>query len=187
MSETLPVTPSQTVGPFFAIGLTWPDGADIVPEDEPDRITIHGTVLDGTGAPIPDAVVEFWQADPQGRYPHPDDPRGSETTFRGFGRCGTDDVGQYAMHTVKPGPVPGPNGTMQAPHIAVSVFARGLLARVCTRIYFPEEEAANAADPVLSSLPEGAASDTLIAARSEDGYRFDIHLQGEHETVFFAV
>ena len=91
------------------------------------------------------------------------------------------------MHTVKPGPVPGPNGAMQAPHIAVSVFARGLLARVCTRIYFPEEEAANAADPVLSSLPEGAASDTLIAARSEDGYRFDIHLQGEHETVFFAV
>jgi protocatechuate 3,4-dioxygenase alpha subunit len=158
-----------------------------VAENEPDRITVHGSVIDGAGAPIPDAVVEFWQADAHGRYPHPDDPRGGETTFRGFGRCGTDDVGQYAIHTVKPGPVPGPNGAMQAPHIAVSVFARGLLARLCTRIYFPEEEAANAADPVLSSLPEGAASDTLIAVKSDDGYRFDIHLQGEHETVFFAV
>ena len=184
---TLLPTASQTVGPFFAIGLTWADGAHVVPDDEPGRFTIRGTVFDGAGDPIPDAVIETWQADPQGRYPHPDDPRGGETSFRGFGRCGTDDEGRYAIHTVKPGPVPGPDGQMQAPHIDVSVFARGLLARVVTRIYFPDEEAANAADPVLSSLPEGAASETLIAARSEDGYRFDVHLQGEHETVFFAV
>jgi protocatechuate 3,4-dioxygenase alpha subunit len=181
------VTPSQTVGPFFSIGLTWPDGKDVVPEDETGRFTIHGTVFDGAGDPIPDAVVETWQADPQGRYPHPDDPRGGETSFRGFGRSGTDDEGRWSIHTVKPGLVPGPNGAMQAPHIEVSVFARGLLARVVTRIYFPDEEAANAADPVLSSLPEGTASETLIAAKSEDGYRFDVHLQGEHETVFFSV
>jgi protocatechuate 3,4-dioxygenase, alpha subunit len=183
---TLP-TASQTVGPYFAIGLTWPDGQDVVSEGTPGRFTIHGTVFDGAGDPVPDAVVETWQADPEGRYPHPEDPRGGETTFRGFGRCGTDDHGRYAIHTVKPGRVPGRSGTTQAPHVAVSVLARGLLARLVTRIYFPDEEAANAADPVLSSLPEGAVSDTLIAARSEDGYRFDIHLQGEHETVFFDV
>jgi protocatechuate 3,4-dioxygenase alpha subunit len=184
---SLTPTASQTVGPYFSIGLAWPDGQDVVPPDEPGRITISGAVLDGAGDPIPDALIETWQADPEGRYPHPDDPCGSETGFRGFGRCGTDDHGRYAIQTVKPGPVPGPNGTMQAPHIEVSVFARGLLQRVVTRIYFPDEATANAADPVLASLPATAASETLIAARSDDGYRFDVHLQGEHETVFFAV
>ncbi|MGZ4200538.1 MAG: protocatechuate 3,4-dioxygenase subunit alpha [Thermoleophilaceae bacterium] len=183
----LPPTASQTVGPFFAIGLTWPDGDHVVMANDPAAIVIHGVVFDGDGQPIPDAMVETWQADPEGRYAHPDDPRGAETSFRGFGRSGTDQTGAWSIVTVKPGPVPGPNGALQAPHIEVSVFARGLLQRVVTRIYFPDEEAANAADPVLAALPATAASETLIAQESDEGYRFDIHLQGEHETVFFAV
>jgi len=186
MTHLLP-TASQTVGPFFAIGLTWPDGPHVVEPDNPAAIVIHGAVFDGDGKPIPDAVVETWQADSEGRYPHPDDPRGGETNFRGFGRSGTSEMGGWAITTIKPGQVAGPNGSLQAPHIEVSVFARGLLQRVVTRIYFPDEEAANAADPVLASLPATAASETLIAHESDEGYRFDIHLQGEHETVFFAV
>lgn len=185
----LGVTPSQTVGPFFAIGLTWDDGPDVVPQGTGGGFWIHGRVLDGNGAPIPDAVVETWQADAHGRFAHPDDPRGAVDwgDFRGLGRCGTDDDGRFGIHTIKPGPVPGPNGTMQAPHIDVTVMARGMLARLVTRIYFPDEDAANAADPVLSSLPATAASETLIAAKSDDGYSFDIHLQGENETVFFDI
>lgn len=182
------VTPSQTVGPYFAIGLTWEDGPEIVPAGTEGAFWIRGAVYDGAGEPIPDAVIEFWQADADGRFNHPDDPRGAVDwgEFRGLGRCGTDERGRYGIYTVKPGPVPGPNG-MQAPHIDVTVMCRGLLARLVTRIYFPEEEAANAADPVLSSLPATAASETLIATKAGDGYSFDVHLQGENETVFFAI
>jgi protocatechuate 3,4-dioxygenase alpha subunit len=161
-------TPSQTVGPFFAIGLTWEEGARVVPEGTPGAFWLRGVVYDGAGATVPDAVVETWQADPDGGFTD------------GFGRAGTDDDGRFAIHTRKPGPVAG-----SAPHIAVSVFARGLLQRLVTRIYFPDEE--NAADPVLASLPGTAARETLIAAATDDGYRFDIHLQGERETVFFAL
>jgi protocatechuate 3,4-dioxygenase alpha subunit len=164
------ITPSQTVGPYFAIGLPWPDGPDVVPDGD---VRIRGRILDGERAPIPDALVETWQADPSGRY--------EVEGFRGFGRCPTDEDGAYAIRTVKPGAVNG-----QAPHIAVSVFARGLLNRVVTRVYFPEDADAHASDPVLSGLDEDARA-TLIAVRDGDGYRFDVRLQGPDETVFFAV
>jgi protocatechuate 3,4-dioxygenase, alpha subunit len=185
----LGVTPSQTVGPYFAIGLTWDDGAYAAREGTQGAFWIRGGIYDGNGDPVPDAVVETWQADADGRFAHPDDPRGAVDwgEFRGLGRSGTDDEGRYAIHTIKPGPVPGPNGTTQAPHIDVTVMSRGMLARVVTRIYFPEEEAANTADPVLSSLPATAASETLIATKTDDGYSFDVHLQGEKETVFFDI
>jgi protocatechuate 3,4-dioxygenase alpha subunit len=182
-------TPSQTVGPFLSIGLPWPDGPFVVPEGTPDAIRIGGFLLDGAGEPVPDGLVETWQADPEGRFDHPDDPRGRvrHDGFRGFGRCPTDDEGAWEIRTLKPGPVPGPGGATQAPHLAVSVFARGLLNRVVTRIYFPDEEAANAADPVLAGIDDAAARATLIARATAEGYRFDVHLQGPDETVFFAI
>jgi protocatechuate 3,4-dioxygenase alpha subunit len=166
-------TPAQTVGPFFSIALPWPDGPDVVPERAEGAIWLRGTVVDGGRAPVPDALIETWQADPGGRYGTPG--------FRGFGRCPTDATGAWAIRTVKPGAAAG-----QAPHIAVAVFARGLLHRVVTRIYFADEEEANAADPVLAGLDEPARA-TLLAAREEDGYRFDVRLQGPDETAFFAV
>jgi protocatechuate 3,4-dioxygenase alpha subunit len=186
----LGVTPAQTVGPFFAIGMTWDDGNEVVPAGTQGGFWIRGTVVDGDGDPVPDAVIETWQADPDGRFDHPDDPRGAVDwgSFRGLGRSATDDQGRYAIHTVKPGHLPAPGGGREAPHIDVSVLARGLLARLATRIYFPDEEAANAADPVLSSLSPEADSSTLLAQPDGEGdYRFDIRLQGDGETVFFAV
>jgi protocatechuate 3,4-dioxygenase alpha subunit len=184
---TAGITPSQTVGPFFANALSWPDGPYVVAPGTPGSVWLRGQVIDGAGAPVPDALVETWQADRAGRFDHPDDPRGPVPGFRGFGRCGTDPAGWYAIHTVKPGPLPGPHGTVQAPHVDVSVFARGLLRRVVTRIYFPDEPAANAADPLLRAVPAGPGRASLVAEPADDGYRFDIRLQGEHETVFFAV
>lgn len=184
---SLPRTPSQTVGPFFSIGLPWADGPNVVDEGTPDAIWLRGRVLDGRGNPVPDALVETWQADPSGRFEHPDDPRGSVEGFRGFGRCLVDAEGAYAILTRKPGAVPWVDGTTQAPHIDVSVFARGLLKRVVTRIYFSDEAAANIADPVLSAIVDPTAKDTLIGERTDDGYMFDIRLQGERETVFFDV
>jgi protocatechuate 3,4-dioxygenase, alpha subunit len=183
----LQLTPSQTVGPYFSIGLTWEDGAFVVPEGTPDAIWIRGRVYDGEGESVPDAMIESWQADPEGRYNHPEDPRGGEASdFRGFARAPTDAEGRFGIHTVKPGPVPAPGGATQAPHLDLSVFARGLLNRVVTRIYFADERDLNAADPVLRSVPE-ARRGTLLAEPAEDGYRFDVHLQGEGETVFFAI
>jgi protocatechuate 3,4-dioxygenase alpha subunit len=184
MSDLL--TPSQTVGPFLSIGLTWTDGHLVVPEGTPGAIRISGVVRDGAGAPVPDGVIETWQADPDGRFDHPDDPRGAVGGFRGFGRCPTDQTGSWAILTRKPGPVPGPGGT-QAPHVDLSMFARGLLDRVVTRLYFPDEAEANAADPVLAGIADPADRATLVAEATGDGYRFDIRLQGDRETVFFAV
>ncbi|MGM1065225.1 protocatechuate 3,4-dioxygenase subunit alpha [Saccharothrix sp. Mg75] len=185
MSE-LWTTPSQTVGPFFRHGLVWEDGPHVVPEGTPGAFWVTGTVFDGAGAPVPDAVVETWQADPDGRFDHPDDPRGAvaRADFRGFARSATDPDGRFGVFTVKPGPLPAGDGPPEAPHLDVSVFCRGMLVRLVTRTYFPDEEA-NAADPVLTSIDDPAARDTLIAASVPGGYRFDIHLQGEHETVFF--
>ena len=177
------VTPSQTIGPFLAIGLPWPDGPDVVPPGTPGRIMITGYVLDGAGAAVPDAMVETWQADAGGRFDHPDDPRGAVSGFRGFGRIPTGPDGGFQIMTVRPGPLPSPDGP-EAPHINVSVFARGLLDRVVTRIYFDDVD--NSADPVLATVPADRRS-TLIAATIEGGYRFDIHLQGRDETVFFDV
>ncbi|MEV4316637.1 protocatechuate 3,4-dioxygenase subunit alpha [Actinocrispum sp. NPDC049592] len=165
-------TPSQTVGPFLAIGLPWPDGPLVVPEGTPGAIRITGTVFDGAGAAVPDALIETWQADPDGLFNHPESP--AATSFRGFGRCPTDAQGTYWILTLPPGALSG-----QAPHIDVSVFARGLLDRVVTRIYLSD-----APDPVLDGVPTERRQ-TLIATATADGYRFDIHLQGADETVFF--
>ncbi|HEX4249552.1 MAG TPA: protocatechuate 3,4-dioxygenase subunit alpha [Pseudonocardia sp.] len=173
-------TPSQTVGPYLAIGLPWPDGPDVVPPGTPGAFRIVGTVYDGHGDPVPDAMIETWQADPDGHFDHPDDPRRA-AGWRGFGRSATTDAGGYVINTVLPGALPG-----QAPHVDVSVFARGLLDRVVTRIYFPDHAEAHAADPVLASVPEQRRA-TLLAVRTDDGYRFDVHLQGPGETVFFDV
>jgi protocatechuate 3,4-dioxygenase, alpha subunit len=183
----LQLTPSQTVGPYYSIGLTWEDGGFVVPEGTPGAFWIRGRVFDGEGELVPDAIVESWQADPEGRYNHPDDPRGAEASdFRGFARAPTIPHGSFEIHTVKPGSVPGPDGSTQAPHLEVSVFARGLLNRVVTRIYFADEQERNAHDPVLQSVPEERRG-TLLAQPAGDGYRFDVHLQGEGETVFFAI
>ena len=184
---TLGTTPSQTVGPFFALALPWPDGPFVVPEGTEGAIWLRGRVLDGAGDPVPDALVETWQAGPDGRFEHPEDPRGAGVGCRGFGRSATGEDGAWGILTLKPGPVHGPAGTTQAPHLAVSVFARGLLNRVVTRIYFADEPESNAADPVLEGLAGDAARATLLAEPSGDGYRFDVHLQGPDETLFFAI
>ena len=155
MSDGL--TPSQTVGPFLGMGLPWPDGPDVVGEGTPGAITITGRLTDGAGDPIPDGLIETWQADPAGRFDHPDDPRGAPpggTGFRAFGRCPTGPDGRYRILTLRPGALPSPDGGTEAPHLDVSVFARGLLDRVVTRIYFADEAAANAADPVLASIAD---------------------------------
>ncbi|GAA3337205.1 protocatechuate 3,4-dioxygenase subunit alpha [Amorphoplanes nipponensis] len=170
---TAPGTPSQTVGPYLSIGLSWAEGPAVVAADTPGAVWLRGEIRDGDGAVVKDALVETWQADPDGRFHTPG--------FRGLGRCPTGDDGRYAIRTVKPGVVAD-----QAPHLAVSVFARGLLHRVVTRVYFADEAAANAADPVLARVP-GERRGTLIAEQSADGYRFDIILQGPDETVFFAL
>ena len=165
MSE---LTPSQTVGPFLHLALADPALATPVAADDPDALTLTGAVFDGAGAPVPDAVVETWQ------WGGP------------FARCATDADGRWRILTVKPGPVPGPGGAPQAPHVDLSVFARGLLNRVVTRLYFGDEPEANAADPVLSGLGEGQRA-TLVAEPGDDGYRFDVHLQGARETTFFTL
>ena len=183
------LTPSQTVGPFLSIALRWSDGPYVVPEGTPGAVWLRGRVLDGAGVSVTDALVETWQADPAGRFDHPDDPRGAAAPsvegFRGFGRSETLD-GEFAILTVKPGRVPDGQGGLQAPHLDVSVFARGLLDRVVTRCYFADEGAANAQDAVLLSLP-AASRRTLLAQPAGDGYRLDVVLQGEGETVFFRV
>ena len=185
---TLPVTPSQTIGPFFAVGLIWADGSEVVAEGTPGAVRVGGRVTDGAGQPVADALVETWQADPDGRFVHPDDPRGSGAGgFRGFGRCATDAEGRWVVRTRKPGPVPAPDGGTEAPHLDVSVFARGLLHRVVTRIYFPDEADANAADPLLASIADPAARARLVAVTEGDGLRFDIRLQGDQETPFLAI
>jgi protocatechuate 3,4-dioxygenase, alpha subunit len=186
-----PPTPSQTVGPFFAIGVD--DGflgPELVPRDHPDAVVVFGTVTDGEGAPVNDAMIESWQANPSGRYAHPEDEREELALtegFDGFGRAVTDAEGRFEIVTLKPGPVPWRNGGMQAPHIELSVFARGLLKRLVTRVYFPDEAAANEADPVLRSIEDAAARAALVAVPDDGGLRFDINLQGDRETTFFAV
>ncbi len=206
MTEPLRETPSQTAGPFVHIGLV-PRQAGfealarefgpvlVSPETQGERIRIEGRVLDGLGAPCRDVLVELWQANAHGRYDHPADrqegkPR--DPHFRGFGRSGTDfATGLYAFETVKPGPVAARAGhPPMAPHVNLWLVARGINLGLQTRMYFPDEEAANAADPVLNLL-EPLRRPTLIARREErDGtpvYAFDIRLQGENETVFFEV
>lgn len=185
-----PTTPSQTIGPFFHDALVDEDRSQLVPPDHPLAIRIEGTVYDGAGEPVPDAMVEIWQANRAGRYDDPkdcrEDLRIDRETFSGFGRSDTTDGGRFSFVTVKPGPVPGPDGAPpQAPHIMVSVFARGLLKRAVTRIYFPDETEANANDPVLRSIGDPEFRRTLIASDEGDAYLFHIRLQGEDQTAFF--
>ena len=183
-------TPSQTVGPFFHIGLGYETIEEMVDPDRHGAIRIEGVVSDGEGAPVNDAMIEIWQADEEGRYPGQGDGDAEPAAadgFRGFGRCATDDEGRFRFVTVKPGRVPGLNGAMQAPHIEVSVFARGLLKRLVTRIYFPGETEANRADPVLAQIDDPDHRATLLAVEEDGGYRFDIRLQGDRETAFFDI
>jgi protocatechuate 3,4-dioxygenase alpha subunit len=178
-------TPAQTVGPFFSIGLPWSAGPDAVHADTPGALTISGRVYDGAGELVSDNLIETWQADPHGRFADGfgyGGPPSELPGFRGFARSGAEEGdGGWAIRTVKPGAV-----GMQAPHIDVSVFARGLLHRCVTRIYFADEAELNARDAVLQSVA-AQRRDTLLAQPVDGGYRFDIHLQGPRETVFFAL
>jgi protocatechuate 3,4-dioxygenase alpha subunit len=159
------LTPSQTVGPFFAFALPFERGPELVPETDPNAVRLEGQVIDGAGEPVPDALVELWHDDL-------------------FGRCATDPEGLYHFTIVKPPPGPASGGVQQAPHFNVTVFARGLLHHIETRMYFPGE-AANASDPVLNLVSPPERRETLIARSEAGNLRFDIHLQGERETVFF--
>ncbi len=200
MSE---LTPSQTVGPFYAYGLTpkgrakWdPDGTYswketvgdnlVTPDVVGDRIRIEGAIYDGDGQPIPDAMLEIWQADGQGRYANEPGSRARpNAAFKGHGRSACDKDGVFSFDTVKPGQVAGPGGTPQAPHVVFAIFGRGMLRQVYTRMYF-EGEAANATDPILALVPADRR-DTLIAKKNGNVWRFDIYMQGDRETVFFDV
>ena len=163
-----PLTPSQTVGPFFGVGLPFDKGEQVAAPGSPGVIRIEGQVLDGKGEPVPDALLEIWQPG------------------TGFGRARTDSEGAFSFTTPKPGATPAPDGRMQAPHLNVTVFARGLLRHLVTRMYFPDETEANAADPALN-LIEPARRATLVARNSGGVLHFDVRLQGERETVFFAI
>lgn len=204
MSEI--ITPSQTVGPYFAYGLTpkgrlkWdPDGTYswketigdnlITPDATGEKIRIEGQIVDGDGKPINDAMLEIWQADAQGRYASPYDSRRPNTQFKGFGRSAVNSNGEFGFSTIKPGSVPGPNGKPQAPHIGFCIYSRGMLRQVYTRLYFADE-AANATDQILALVPADRR-DTLIAKKEVQGdtvvYRFNIRVQGDNETVFFDI
>jgi protocatechuate 3,4-dioxygenase alpha subunit len=191
VGEPLPTTPSQTVGPFFQF-LIRPGEERAVPPGQAGAIRLEGRLTDGEGAPVPDAMLELWQADAGGRYPHPDDPRSGECDpgFTGFARAGTDADGRFSFVTVKPGAVPAVAGHGdQAPHLAMSVFARGLLDRVVTRVYFSDDEALLSSDPVLALVDVDRRSSLIAVADVTDPscYRFDVRLQGDGETVFFEV
>jgi protocatechuate 3,4-dioxygenase, alpha subunit len=188
MATKLIPTPGQTVGPFFALGLDRPEWADLARHDPAgERIVIEGRVLDGDGMPVPDALIELWQANAAGRYDHAEDTQADkkiDPNFHGYGRVATDAQGRFKITTVKPGPVPGRGNALQAPHINVAFFARGLLRQLHTRIYFADE-AANASDPLLTGIEDAGVRDTLIAQKGDAGvYRFDFVLQGENETAF---
>ncbi|MCE8008122.1 protocatechuate 3,4-dioxygenase subunit alpha [Aestuariivita sp.] len=201
--DYLKETPSQTAGPYVHIGLApGAAGFDIYarelgwdiagPNAKGERIRVEGIVIDGTGSPVKDVLLEAWQANADGVYPHPETAGEVEDGFRGWGRVITDfETGEWAFDTIKPGPVMGRDGQMMAPHINLWVVARGINLGLNTRIYFADEEAANAADPVLTLIEWERRRATLIAARSDrDGvpvYRFDIRLQGQDETVFFDI
>lgn len=192
---------SQTAGPYVHIGLT-PNFAEIggvYGEDlgvsmvndktKGERISIVGRVLDGTGTPLKDALVEIWQADADGLYNSPSEMRGSaDPNFTGWGRCATDmNSGEFRFDTIKPGKVPFKDGRSQAPHVSFWIVARGINLGLNTRMYFGDEEEANNQDPVLARVEHRVRVATLIAPREGDTYRFDIHLQGEKETIFFDI
>jgi protocatechuate 3,4-dioxygenase alpha subunit len=194
-------TPSQTAGPYVHIGLTpnycgiegvWPadlGGSMLNPRTRGERITVTGRVFDGLENPIRDCVVEIWQADADGLYPSPSETRGTaDANFTGWGRCPADgETGEFRFETVKPGRVPFPDGRLQAPHISLWIVARGINLGLNTRLYFPEDEAANADDPILRRIEHRDRVKTLIATRKGSTVSFDVHLQGPLETVFFDI
>lgn len=195
-------TPSQTAGPYVHIGLapgaagfqTYARelGQGIAPDSVPGlRVTIEGAVFDGFGAPVKDVLIEVWQADAQGIYPHPEDTRASQCApgFRGWGRIIPDfDTGKFRFTTIKPGATPGRNGTTQAPHLNLWLVARGVNIGLNTRLYFPEDTAAHALDPILCCIEHRQRVATLIATASQPNeYQFDIRLQGDGETVFMDI
>ncbi len=188
---SLHATTSQTVGPFFKIGFSWLYRDNMAgPGVSGERVEIAGRILDGDGKPVPDGIVEIWQANAQGKYAHPDDPqeKPAETAFRGYGRVPTDDEGRFRFTTIKPGRVPGPDGKLQAPHLAVSVFTRGLLRRLVTRIYFPDEPS-NTEDFALN-LVDARRRGTLLAKTiggAGGKLEWNVVLQGTGETVFFEI
>jgi protocatechuate 3,4-dioxygenase, alpha subunit len=194
MAEKLIPTPSQTVGPFFHLGLDRPEWGDLTRGNPAgERIAIEGRVIDGDGAPVPDAMIELWQANASGRYNHPEDRQDDkplDPNFRGFGRVATDGEGRFRVVTIKPGPVPGRGNALQAPHINVAVSARGMLIHLYTRIYFADEPL-NAGDPLLSSIDDAKVRGTLVArptgAGNPPAWHFDIVLQGENETAFLEI
>ncbi|HYM32112.1 MAG TPA: protocatechuate 3,4-dioxygenase subunit alpha [Candidatus Cybelea sp.] len=187
MKKPVP-TPSQTVGPYLTLGMSWLTVSDLAPKAKAaDRIAIAGRVLDADGQPVPDALLEIWQANAAGKYAHPEDTQDKpvDPNFAGFGRVPTDKDGRFRFVTIKPGRVPGRGNTLQAPHILVAVFMRGLLRHVYTRIYFSDEPS-NASDPVLALIDDPARRRTLIAERNASAeYRWDVVMQGMRETVFF--
>lgn len=186
---TAGITPLQTVGPFFGIMLRRrTESRQVTDATIGTRIVVEGKVFDGAGDPMPDALIETWQADANGRYRHAEDLRAqaADPAFNGYGWAHTREDGGFTFETIKPGRVPAPDGADQAPHIVVSVMARGILTRFITRIYF-EDERANADDPILALVPEDRRH-TLIARRTGEGrYLFDLLMQGAGETVFFDV
>jgi protocatechuate 3,4-dioxygenase alpha subunit len=184
--------PSQTVGPFFHLGCTKQRSVGCLagPEVKGERIWLTCRVFDGDGIPLPDAMIEIWQANAEGKYAHPEDTQAKslDPAFRGYGRLPTDEKGSCVFATIKPGRVPGNNNSLQAPHLNVSVLARGILKRLPTRIYFAGDSA-NEQDPILALVP-GARRVTLMAQpdpAKSGHWRFDVHLCGEKETVFFNV
>jgi protocatechuate 3,4-dioxygenase alpha subunit len=176
-----PLTPSQTVGPFFGIGLPYEKGNELVEPATAGAVRIEGQVIDGNGDPVPDALIEIWQPDQRGSF-----RTTASGKATGFGRSRTDSEGVFSFTAVKPGATPAPDGRRQAPHLNVTVFARGLLRHLVTRMYFPDEVQANQDDPVLTQV-EPERRQTLIAENAGGLLRFDIRLQGERETVFFAI
>src|SRR5438067_757135 len=186
---SLQTTSSQTIGPYLHIGLTWLVTDNLAaPGVSGEKVAIEGRIVDGDGIAVNDAVVEIWQANAQGRYAHPEDTQDKpfESAFKGFGRVTTDNDGVFRFTTIKPGRVPGPGGGLQAPHLNVTIFTRGLLKHLITRMYFPNESA-NDDDPVLARVPKERRM-TLVAAPIEgrsNSVRWDVVLQGENETVFF--
>jgi protocatechuate 3,4-dioxygenase alpha subunit len=180
MTDPTPGTPGQTVGPFFGLSLPYPGGPELVPPGAAGAIRLHGRVLDGAGDPVPDALLELWQPGPDGSVvQEPGSLNRDGWTFTGWGRAATDNAGHWSFSTLRPGP--GRPGA--APFFALTVFARGLLDRLRTRIYLPDSDDALAADPLLSSLPAERRA-TLVATADPDGYAFDVVLQGAGETVF---
>ena len=188
------ITASQTVGPFLKIGLVREGQEYVVPKNTNGALKVQGRVYDGEGKPVPDAMIEIWQANVHGKYNHPEDLSDAELVkgFNGFGRSCTDEEGCFFFVTVKPGRVAGLGNTLQAPHIAINVFARGMLKQQVTRLYFSDEIHTNSEDPVLNSIDDAEVRDTLVASKVNDEngipcYKFNIHLQGEKETAFFDV